>query len=71
MLELLFIIGMIWVFGKMIGFAFKATWGLTKVIALIVLLPLILSGLAIGGLIYIALPLLLIVGFSSALLFSD
>lgn len=71
MLELLFIIGMIWIFGKMIGFAFKATWGLTKVIFFIVFLPLILSGLVIGGLVYIVLPLLLIVGAFSKLVLHD
>lgn len=62
MLTLLFCIGMLWVFGKMIGYAFKATWGLAKVFFTIILLPLVLIFLVIGGLIYIALPLLIMIG---------
>lgn len=58
----LFIILMIAVFGKMIGFAVKATWGLTKILFNLVLLPVFLIGLVFAGLMYIALPLLVIVG---------
>ena len=53
------------VFGKMIGFAFRATWGLTKILFSIVFLPLILIGLVFGGLLYIAFPVLLVVGLVS------
>lgn len=58
----LFIILMIAVFGKMIGFAVKATWGLTKILFNLVLLPVFLIGLVFAGLMYLALPLLVIVG---------
>lgn len=58
----LFVILMIAVFGKMIGFAVKATWGLTKILFNLVLLPVFLIGLVFAGLMYIALPLLVIVG---------
>lgn len=53
------------VFGKMIGFAFRATWGLTKILFSVVFLPLILIGLVFGGLLYIAFPVLLVVGLVS------
>ena len=53
------------VFGKMIGFAFRATWGLFKVLMYIVFLPLILVGMVFGGLLYLAFPILLIVGIVS------
>lgn len=62
MLSLLFVILMIAVFGKMIGFAIRATWGLSKVIVTLVLLPLFLIGLVLRGLLSIALPVLMIVG---------
>lgn len=55
------------VFGKMIGFAFRATWGLFKVLMYIVFLPLILVGMVFGGLLYLAFPILLIVGIVSLL----
>ena len=58
----LFVILTIAVFGKMIGFAVKATWGLTKILFNLVLLPVFLIGLVFAGLMYIALPLLVIVG---------
>ena len=62
MLNLLFAILMIMVFGKLIGFAIRAAWGISKVIVTLVFFPLILIGLVLGGLIYLALPILLVVG---------
>ena len=62
MLNLLFAILMIMVFGKLIGFAIRAAWGISKVIVTLVFLPLILIGLVLGGLIYLALPILIVVG---------
>jgi hypothetical protein len=60
MLMLIFVILMFGVFGKMIGFAFRATWGLTKVLVNLVLLPVFLIALVLAGLLYIAVPLLVI-----------
>lgn len=65
MLTVLFIILMLVVFGKMFGFAMKATWGLTKIIFSIVLLPLFLIALVFMGLIWIALPILIVIGLIS------
>ena len=62
MLNLLFAILMIMVFGKLIVFAIRAAWGISKVIVTLVFFPLILIGLVLGGLIYLALPILLVVG---------
>ena len=53
---------MIMVFGKLIGFAIRAAWGISKVIVTLVFLPLILIGLVLGGLIYLAFPILIVVG---------
>ena len=62
MLSLLFVILFFMIFGRMIGFAFKATWGIFKVVTFLVFLPLILVGLVVGGLLSIAFPILLVVG---------
>ena len=62
MLNLLFAILMIMVFVKLIGFAIRAAWGISKVLVTLVFLPLILIGLVLGGLIYLALPILIVVG---------
>lgn len=61
-MTLLFIILMFAVFGKMIGLAFRMTWGFAKILLTLVFLPVILIALVIGGLISLALPLLVIVG---------
>jgi hypothetical protein len=53
---------MIMVFVRLLGFAIRATWGITKVLVTFVFFPLILIGLVLGGLIYLALPILVIVG---------
>lgn len=65
MLTLLFIILFFGIFGRMIGFAFKATWGIFKVMTFLVFLPLILVGLVFGGLISIAFPMLVVVGLAN------
>ena len=65
MLTALFIILMFAVCGKMIIFAFKASWGILKVLLTIIIFPLFLIGLFFSGLVYIALILLLIAGIVS------
>lgn len=65
MLSLLFAICMIWVFGKLFIFGIKAAWGISKFLITVVLLPLILIGMVVGGLLYLALPILIILGIVS------
>ena len=65
MLTVLFMIMMLVVFGKMFGFALRATWGITKIIFSIVLLPLFLVALVFMVLIWSAFPVLLIIGIVS------
>lgn len=65
MLTFIFICLMFGIFGKLIGLAFKMIWGITKVLFTLVFLPVILIALAIGGLVTIALPILIIVGIIS------
>lgn len=65
MLSLLFAICMIWIFGKLLLFGIKAAWGISKFLFTIVLLPLILIGMVVGGLIYIAFPILIVVAIIS------
>lgn len=62
MITLLFCILMFVVFGKLAVFAFRAAWGVTKILLCFVLAPLFLVILLISGLVYIAFPILIIVG---------
>lgn len=68
MFTFIFMIMMILVFGKLLGFAIKAAWGVSKIVCTVVFLPLLLIGMVIIGLVKIALPILLIVGCVSFLL---
>lgn len=65
MLTLLFMVLMIVVFGKLLIFALKASWGIAKVLLTIVFLPLVLVCLVLAGLVYVAVPILLVVGLCS------
>ncbi len=65
MLSLLFGICMILVFGKLLIFGIKAAWGISKLILTIVLLPISLILLVVGGLMSLAFPILIIVGIIS------
>ena len=62
MLSLLFTICMIWFIGKFFIFGLKASWGIMKLFCTVIFFPVILIGMVIGGLMYIAFPLLLIGG---------
>ncbi|MDD6616485.1 MAG: hypothetical protein PUF13_10350 [Lachnospiraceae bacterium] len=62
MLNLLFLILLFLVFGKLLIFAIKAAWGLSKIICTVILLPVILLILIPVGLIGIAFPVLLVIG---------
>ena len=67
MLTLLFMICMFGIFGKLLVFGLKATWGLSKLLLTVIFFPLILVGMVVGGLIYPAFPILIIVGIVSLL----
>lgn len=62
MLTLLFIILLLIVFGKLLGFAIKASWGILKILFTVIFLPALLILLVVVGLMYVALPVLLILG---------
>ncbi len=62
MLAALFLILMVYVFGRLLIAAISLTWGLSKILLRLVLLPIVLLALAAGGLIFAALPLLIILG---------
>ncbi len=62
MLTLVFIVAMIWVSWKMLVLGIKAAWGLTKIFCTVLLLPFFLIGLVMVGMIYLAIPILIVVG---------
>lgn len=62
MLTALFIFAFVWFMWKVIALAIKMTWGLLKVGIYAIFLPIVIIGLFLGGLIYIALPLAIIGG---------
>ena len=62
MLSVLFTICMIWFVGKFFIFGLKASWGILKLLCTVIFFPVILIGMVVGGLMYIAFPLLIIGG---------
>lgn len=68
MLSLLFTILMFVVFGKLLIFGIKVSWGIMKILFTVVLLPFVLIGLVLAGFIYIAIPILLIIGVAAFLI---
>lgn len=65
MFYFLFMILMIFIFGKLFFFGLKAAWGLSKFVLTIILLPIALLVMVSAGLIYFAFILLIIVGIIS------
>lgn len=62
---ILFSVLVLIIFGKMLGFALKLSWGIVKILLTVVLLPLVLIGLVAVGLVYVAVPILIVVGLCS------
>lgn len=67
MITILFAVLLLSVVGKMIGFAFKAAWGITRVVFAIFLLPIVFIGMALAGFMYLALIILMIMVIGSFL----
>lgn len=65
MLTIIFSIALIYVGIKMLVWGIKATWGIAKIIAFVVLLPVILAGLAVSGLFMLALGLVILMAVVS------
>lgn len=64
MLTALCFVLLIMVFFKLLGVAFKVGWGIFKIALFLIFFPVIASGLIIGGLLFIALPVILIAGIA-------
>lgn len=65
MFYFLFMILMIFIFGKLFFFGLKAAWSLSKFVLTIILLPITLLVMVSAGLIYFAFILLIIIGIMS------
>lgn len=71
MLTFLFWILMLLTFGKILKFAIKATWGISKICFSIILLPLALIGLVLKGMIILAFPILIVIGVIALIVLHD
>jgi len=71
MWTIIFVVLLFVVFGKILKFAIKATWGIAKIFFTVICLPLILVGLVLKGLIVVAFPVLLVVGAISLFALHD
>jgi len=71
MLTFLFWIFMFIVFGKLLVFSIRATWGISKMFFSLILLPLFLIGLVLKGLILVAAPILVIIGIVALFCLND
>ena len=56
---MILLIGVLW---KRIVWSTRAAWGITKIVFSIVVMPVILIVMALAGLVYLAIPILAIVG---------
>ena len=62
MFTIIFIIVLIWVAWKMLVLGIKAAWGIAKILCTVLLLPAFIFGLLCVGLVYIAIPILIVLG---------
>ena len=62
MLTLIMTIMFFVVFGKLLGLSLRVGWSVFKIAAFLIFLPAIVLMMIFGGLLYIALPILIIAG---------
>lgn len=62
MLTIIFVVALVWVAWKMLVLGIKAAWGIAKILCTVLLLPAFIFGLVCVGLIYLAIPILIIAG---------
>ncbi|MBQ6013311.1 MAG: hypothetical protein IJL27_04645 [Firmicutes bacterium] len=55
------------IFGRLLAFSVRFAWGIGRVLVTLLFMPLLLIGLAVRGLMYIAIPVLILVGISGLL----
>ena len=67
MLTIIFAICLIGFIGRCIVFGLRASWGILKFLCYVIFFPVILIGLAAGGLVYLALPILVVGGIIALL----
>ena len=67
MLNFIFTIMMAVVFGRLLAFSVRFAWGIGRVLVTLLFMPLLLIGLAVRGLMYIAIPVLILIGISGLL----
>jgi hypothetical protein len=67
MLTIIFAICLIGFIGRCIVFGLRASWGILKFLCYVIFFPVILIGLAAGGLVYLALPILIVGGIIALL----
>ncbi len=65
MLTLLFFFSVMCVVWKIAMLGVRMAWGITKFVFGLVVFPLIVVGLFIGGLVYLAIPILIIAGLAA------
>ncbi|MCR4807427.1 MAG: hypothetical protein K5857_07095 [Lachnospiraceae bacterium] len=64
MLTLIMTIMFFVVFGKLLGLSLRVGWSVFKIAAFLIFLPAIVLMMIFGGLLYIALPILIIAGIA-------
>ena len=62
MLTIIFLVALVWVTWKFFVLGLKLTWGIAKFVCTVLLFPLFLICLVGIGLIYLAIPILIIAG---------
>ena len=65
LVKILFYVLLVLIFGRLMVFSIRLTWSITKVLLILIFLPLILIGAVIAGLISLALPALIVIGIIS------
>ena len=62
MFAIIFVVALIWIAWKMLVMSVKAAWGIAKILCTVLLLPALIIGLVCVGLIYLAIPILIVAG---------
>lgn len=64
MFTIIMLVALIFIGVKMVPLIFRVTWGIVKIVCTFLLLPLLIVGFVYVGLVYFAIPVLVILGLA-------
>lgn len=62
MLTIVFEVALVWVALKVLVWGFRATWGIAKILCILLIFPLLIIGIVYTGIVFLTIPAIIVIG---------